>query len=176
MRLLVALTLVVVPRAEWDPHGTPGGKPNVHALDTIVVHHTDFADAPGPRAVLEYHLRVSRFSDIGYHFVIAADGAVYEGRPLDRVGAHAGAPAKKGARDPDLGAIGIALDGYFADEPPPRAQLEALEGLVADLRKRFRIRRLVTHREVDGRGGEATECPGDALQLEIMRLRVLDRV
>lgn len=174
--------LVVVPRASWDPapldNGVryPGKLARVYR--TIVVHHSDFTDAPGPVVIKDYHLAVSGFSDIGYHFVISPDGTVYEGRPLHRMGAHAGATreAARGLgrdKDPDWGSIGICLDGFFETDGPPEAQLHALGLLIDDLRARFpKIERVIGHREVqtelvDARGltllSHATTCPGSAL-------------
>ncbi|MCC7110058.1 MAG: N-acetylmuramoyl-L-alanine amidase, partial [Deltaproteobacteria bacterium] len=81
----------VVPRDEWDPAplvaGTRYRGRLKDVLTTIVVHHSDFLEPPGPLGIKQYHLEVSGFSDIGYHFVIEPDGTVYEGRPLDRMGA-----------------------------------------------------------------------------------------
>ncbi len=196
----------IVARADWDDtlaEGTPPALPGVTryppnlaaVLDGIVVHHSDFVDAKGPAAILAYHLEVSGFADIGYHFVIGQDGTIYEGRALDAVGAHAGqsTEANRGVRDarrrggadqaahvdrarafdPDYGAIGIVLDGYYADQTPPRAQRRALTDLVQHLRHRYRIARdaVIAHREVkqrrvEDRGlhftGPTSVCPGDA--------------
>jgi hypothetical protein len=179
----------VVPRVAWDAN-----PPSVDelaargvtrypadlagALDWIVVHHSDFADAPGPAVIKRYHLEVSGFSDIGYHFVISPDGTVYEARPLELIGAHAGvsreqvrslralrAAGKRGAEldpawrlDPDYGAIGIVLDGHFFGHAPSRAQRKALRRLTVALMERFDIPRghVVTHREVKSRIVEAS--------------------
>ena len=173
----------VVPRDEWDPAplvaGTRYRGRLKDVLTTIVVHHSDFLEPPGPLGIKQYHLEVSGFADIGYHFVIEPDGTVYEGRPLDRMGAHAGVTreAARGdkAKDPDWGAIGIVLDGYFGEELPPEPQREALLQLIDELRARFpRIERVIGHREVRrelvvarklSAVGEPTVCPGDALFL-----------
>ena len=175
--------LRVVPRADWDPAPIVAGEryagPLARVLRTIVVHHSDFTEPPGPLGNKQYHLEVSGFADIGYHFVIAPDGTVYEGRPLDRMGAHAGVAREAGRshreRDPDWGAVGIVLDGYFGEELPPPAQRQALLALVDDLRARFpRIERVLGHREVRRELVEAkkltpvgppTVCPGEALFL-----------
>lgn len=173
----------VVARAEWDPvprvAGTRYRGRLKDALRTIVVHHSDFLDPPGPLGIKDYHLEVSGFSDIGYHFVIEPDGTVFEGRPLNRTGAHAGVTreAARGRRDqdPDWGAVGIVLDGYYGEELPPLPQREALLALIDDLRARFpKIDRVIGHREVRRElvlandltpVGEPTVCPGDALFL-----------
>ncbi len=175
--------LHLVPRSAWDPAPIAAGqrypRPLERTLRTIVVHHSDFLEPAGPLGIKQYHLEVSGFADIGYHFVIAPDGTIYEGRALDRMGAHAGVTREgtKGDRpsDPDWGAVGIVLDGYFGDALPPPAQRAALLALIDDLRARFpRIERVIGHREVrrelvEARGlvavGEPTVCPGDALFL-----------
>jgi hypothetical protein len=166
--------LHVVPRHAWDPAPLNAGKPYRGALQDIyrriVVHHSSFAEPVGPLAIKDYHLTVSGFSDIGYHFVIAPDGTVYEARALSRMGAHAGAVDKRD-RDPDLGSIGIVLDGNFVTTAPPRAQTRALALLIDDLRERFpKIERVIGHREVKAFLPEGvslvsaeTTCPGDAL-------------
>ena len=173
--------LVIVPRKDWDPsprhvgfrYGGPKATKNVYR--TIVVHHSDFVEPPGPLAIKDYHLDVSGFGDIGYHFVIGADGTVYEARDLDRMGAHAGISEearKDHTKDPDWGALGIVLDGFFHYDAPSKAQLAALELLIADLQKRFpKIERVIGHREVralvEEKGlhpvGDHTTCPGEAL-------------
>lgn len=193
MLLAPALTLLlaadggathrIVPRGEWDAApraaGTRYAGSLKRVLKTIVVHHSDFLEPPGPAGIKDYHLQVSGFSDIGYHFVVEPDGTIYEGRALDRMGAHAGA-TREGARgrkqeDPDWGAVGIVLDGYFGEELPPEAQRAALLWLIDDLRARFpRLEQVIGHREVrrelvDARRltpmGEPTVCPGQALFL-----------
>ncbi len=121
---------VIIKRSEWDP--TPPKRccasydqPIKKVLKWIVVHHSDFTDAPGPLAIKEYHLQVSGFSDIGYHFVIAADGTIYEGRSLQLMGSHAGITVegkKDRHKDPDYGSIGVVLDGSTARRIPRRSR------------------------------------------------------
>lgn len=186
----------VIERATWDPgYAAPAGVSRYDRLDElthIVIHHSDFDPPAGPRGILDYHLEVSRFADIGYHFVVAGDGKVYEGRPLALLGAHAGqsreanrgvvkarragTDVRVGRRlDPDWGSVGIVLDGYFGDVPPPKRQRAALVQLVASLRRRLHIPadHVVTHREVKAKlvearrltfTGHETTCPGDGLQ------------
>jgi|GEM_PF-2449622 len=189
----------VVPRHQWQPTYTkPAGVTSyasLKELQWVVIHHSDFVDPIGAQGILDYHLEVSRFSDIGYHFVVADDGRVYEGRDLRLLGAHAGQSKdanravrharrhggdvdKARRKDPDWGAIGVVVDGYFVDDAPPAVQQKALTKLVAQLRRRFGIPadHVVTHREVkqklvEDRGhtftGPLKECPGDALQLQV---------
>ena len=182
---------VIVPRTTWDPDGAPDGLRYPgrarEALTHVVVHHSDFLEPPGPTGIKQYHLEVSGFSDIGYHFVIDADGTIYEGRPLDRMGAHAGA-TREGTRgdkrhDPDWGAVGIVIDGYFGDAPPKKPQLDALVALVRHLKRELpRVHDVIAHREVRARvlargdhpTSDLTVCPGDALAAWLDAARALD--
>lgn len=174
------LLLGIVPRAAWDPAPVPAASLPARTLSSssfIVIHHSDFPDAPGPLAIKTYHLDVSGFSDIAYHYVVDKDGVVYEGRALDRVGAHAGVTKEQRrdrSVDPDVDSIGIVVDGNFVDTAPTPEQLAALVTLVKDLRTRFHIEggHVIGHRDVKQRlvedreltfAGHETECPGDAL-------------
>lgn len=190
--------LSLVKREQWDPTWPAALSNGCHryerpirsVLKWIVVHHTDFIEPPGPIGILDYHLQVSRYCDIAYHYVIDKDGVIYEARPLELMGAHAGITREgtngkteqQRALDPDFGSIGIVLDGYFHDRPPSEHQLRALEMLVHLLRMRFAIPndRLIAHREVrprlvEARGltfvGDGTTCPGDALMAALSRMR-----
>lgn len=79
--------------------------------------------------------RAQGFADVGYHFVVGLDGAVFRGRPLEQVGAH--------CRGQNARSIGICyIGGLTADGRSPRdtrtsAQRLALEALVMLLRLRF---------------------------------------
>lgn len=59
-------------------------------------------------------LETKGYAALGYHFFINADGSVYEGRPLEIMGSHAGRGKQAGAlNDPDWGSVGIVLQGVF---------------------------------------------------------------
>jgi hypothetical protein len=166
------------PPLRW-PKATACGGPWLGSIEaasdaSIVVHHSDFDDAPGPLVIRNYHLQVSRFADIGYHFVVSPDGRIFEGRPAHLLGAHAGI-SKEGRTnkrlDPDHHAIGIVLDGNYNIATPPDAQVQALAWLVGALRQRYGVEgsRIYGHRHVralvEQRGltfdGDPTTCPGD---------------
>lgn len=178
----------VVPRSVWDPMEARRSSMHAYAGDLhktfthVVVHHSDFAPPPGPAAILSYHLYEAGFADIGYHFVVAHDGTIYEGRDLRFMGAHAGVSQEQRGggptKDPDFGAIGVVLDGNFVFAPPPDVQRVAALELVDDLRRRFAIPvdHVIGHREVkrhlvEDRGhalrSTPTDCPGDQLLSEV---------
>ncbi len=204
---VLANPVEILPRWTWDP--VPRALPGVSQYDHpereyrwIVVHHSSFIEPPGPDGIRRYHREVSGYADIGYHFVIDAEGKVLEGRSLLYMGAHAGESleANRGVSrarhsgsqaaidrarrlDPDWGAVGIVLDGYFdLGFLPSAAQIESLRGLLAELTRRYHIPKehIVSHREVKERiteaqgrthTGKITDCPGSGLQavLEILR-------
>lgn len=147
-------------------------------LNTIVVHHTDNA-----RSILsnEFVHRARGYVALGYHFFIDRKGSVYEGRPLEIMGSHAGAPvtrSKNPPADPDWGKVGIVLQGDYehADDwlfslSSPPTQLRSLKSLLTGLRANFPgLTRLLLHREVL-RGGKPTNCPGDHLTPIVIRMR-----
>ncbi len=104
-----------VSRADWDktfqaPELTPQKLPEIH---TLVIHNTETAgrDDEAVRGVLTAH-KNRKWSDIGYHFLIAQDSTdktwkVYQGRPIEYFGAHAGANYNENT-------IGIAMVGAYA--------------------------------------------------------------
>ncbi|MFH1810703.1 MAG: peptidoglycan recognition family protein [Pseudomonadota bacterium] len=198
----------VVARPAWDPSPAhPTGVTRYHgalrrSLRWLVVHHSSFEEPIGPRGILDYHRQVYGWADMGYHFVIDQAGTIFEGRDIHLMGAHAGQTrecnrqvaairaGKSSARvdetrrlDPDFGAIGIVVDGYFDEgRTPSLAQQTALRALVDHLRALYRIDldHVITHREVrariiEARGltsvGEPTLCPGAGLQAVVERYR-----
>jgi hypothetical protein len=110
-----------VSRADWDktfktPELTPQKLPEIH---TLVIHNTETAgrDDEAVRGVLTAH-KNRKWSDIGYHFLIAQDSTdktwkVYQGRPIEYFGAHAGAAYNENT-------IGIAMVGAYAWKTPSK--------------------------------------------------------
>lgn len=157
------------------------GSNSSHTPFRVTVHHTmgnqPMNEAETARAVknIQHYHMVGRaregkeaFDDIGYHFLIAGDGRVVEGRRAEYIGAHAG-------RSND-GNIGIAMMGDFNKVQPTAAQLESLTRLVTYLSIRYK-------KDPDTKGFlEAhnhynnTDCPGRHLmsRLEALR-RVIDK-
>lgn len=91
--------------------------------------------------------------DIAYHYLIAPDGTVYEGRSLDWQGAHA-----LGSNNVDN--IGVCVLGHFEEERPSRAALAALEKLLGELCAKNGIARSRVFGHQDLR---STICPGKNL-------------
>ena len=97
----------------------------------------------GPlRFVLLHHEGCSRE---GFHYRVDRDGYVAELLTVDRRGQHPGA-------------VGIVLRGNFDCDRPNERQLDALKGLLLDLKLRFPDLSLGAHRQVRGDG--ESSCPG----------------
>jgi len=133
----------------------------------MTVHHTTDPASNSyttARDVQTKHQTERGYADIGYHYVIDANGAIYEGRPLGVKGSHA-----------ELfngGNVGIVLAGDFESragnvwdpDVPTTAALNALDNLVDVLALRFDIQSVWSHQERKNQAGAGnTECPGDNL-------------
>lgn len=149
-------------------------------LNTIVVHHTDNNFSVHTNEVRQIGSR-ERYAALAYHFYIDPKGVIYEGRPLEVMGSHAGSIKGSGVLgDPDWGKIGIVLQGdyhyvddRFTHDEVPQVQVDAAERLIRELMKIYAIQAMELHREVR-RDGQPKECPGDQLVpvFEKMRARL----
>lgn len=103
-------------------------------IDLIVVHHTAVAVSDDKRsgvemvrAIYQYHAQNRGWGDVGYHYLIDADGQIYEGKSGGEyvVAGHAYCH--------NVNTIGIALLGNFEVEKPTQDQMKALQWLIDDL-------------------------------------------
>ncbi|MBO6933999.1 MAG: N-acetylmuramoyl-L-alanine amidase [Deltaproteobacteria bacterium] len=154
----------VVSRASWGARSTrcSSRNPSKHRM---AIHHT-VTGATNPerqvRGIQAYHMDGRGWCDVGYHFLIGTDGTVFEGRPLDLLGAHVGGH--------NTGNIGISLVGCFQNSgcaglsgprTPPAAMICAAGQLANVLSSRFGI--TVNDGSLRGHtqhGGASTSCPG----------------
>lgn len=164
------MTVRVIARTEWgalspnhnavdergwfDARWNVGGwlvyaEPLDTVLRTIVVHHSALGAAFGVAEIQRLHLEQRGLADIAYHFVVAADGQVYEGRELGVRGAH--------VRAANTGSVGVMLAGNFEECAPPDVQWQALDALVGWLRGEYPgITHLAGHADFN----DETVCPG----------------
>ena len=144
-------------------------------LRTLVVHHTaspvdfDVIDAQN------FHLKDKKYTDLGYHYMIAPDSQgiwrVYEGRNIKTQGAHGGAGLNSDS-------LGIVIAGNYEPtvpdptrpitatlQPPPGA-VEQLIALVQKLKAEHpSISKVMGHGEFQHSGnGCHTQCPGPGCQ------------
>jgi hypothetical protein len=169
--------LTIIPRSAWgavepnhqavnepgmfDPHQNPDGwqvyaMPLDQVLTTVVVHHSALPLRDGPAEIQRVHMRVLGFADIGYHFLIDADGQLFEGRLLAVRGAH--------TRGHNTGTVGVALLGHFEQSDPTAAQQTSLTALLQSLRYTYQISHLAGHRDFLP---TETVCPGHRLAVQL---------
>ena len=136
-------------------------------IEGIVVHHSASSTDTTVKQIHRWHTIERGWSDIGYHFVITADGTINECRPLEQVGAH--------AKNFNKHSIGICVTGNTNEQPPNNAQLTSLYDLLEALRYDFGLVHddVYTHREKG-----QTECPGLMLHrwVQAYRMETLDTV
>lgn len=164
-------------RAQWGALA-PASALVEHTPDRITIHHTATPQAPD-RPLADKMRALQRFSqgggqlasgqpkvpwaDVPYHFYIAVNGEIAEGRELRYVG------DSNTPYDP-TGHLLIVLEGNFEHEDPPAVQLAALRQLVQRAAERWHIapERIGGHRD-----HASTRCPGERLYQEIPRLRTM---
>ena len=138
----------------WENETRGEGMKLLNSVNYLVVHHSASGDVSAG-TIRQWHLNRG-FSDIGYHFVIRQDGRMEKGRDLKYQGAHS-VPVNGQS-------IGICCTGDFTREVMPRAQRQALVGLLWDLKQRYPNTRIAQHKDFD-----ATACPGNIPIEEIKR-------
>ncbi len=121
-------------------------------ISEIIVHCTATPEGRDLHVadIRRYHLQRG-FEDIGYHYLIALDGTVEQGRASDLVGAHC-----LGHNDRSIGVVYVGgLDQNFKpkDTRTP-AQRASLRKLISDLRRRYPRATVHGHREF-----AAKACP-----------------
>jgi hypothetical protein len=184
-----------VSRTGW---GSPDGQgsrvpPAYRNVTHMVVHHTAGGNTfrPGEndwgdrvRAIWSFHTITRGWGDIGYNFIIAPDGTIYEGRSGgdDAVGFHDTA---------NFGSMGVSIIGTYSSVQPTAASQESLIALLAWKAVQKNIDPLATsyyygceispycsapgaqvatisgHRHITPR----TSCPGDALAVILPTIR-----
>jgi len=165
----------IITRQEWGavPSVLPMRK---HVPQQITIHHTAVKQAPA-RSMAEKLKGLQKFSiersqlasgkvkepwaDIPYHFYIAVDGAIGEGRPLQYVG------DSNTPYNPSGHAL-IVLEGNFENEAPTDSQYQSLQKLVISIARQYRI----APDKISGHKDHAdTACPGTNLYALIPQLK-----
>ncbi|MCC6721695.1 MAG: N-acetylmuramoyl-L-alanine amidase [Bacteroidia bacterium] len=172
---------------EWRK-GLPDPKPprEKTKVEHLVIHHsagsnsdTDYINTV--RNIYLLHTQSNGWDDIGYNFLIAPDGTIFNGR--DPIGA--------GDDDEILGAhfcsknqntMGICIMGNYMNQKPTDEALFSLKYLLAWKLKKAKIdaNGKTLHPKSTGsllenicghRNGCSTSCPGDSLYSELNKIR-----
>ncbi len=93
--------------------------------------------------IISWH-RARGFRTIGYHYLIALDGTIQQGRPLDEIGAH--------CLGHNANSIGVAYVGGLDHDGKPAdtrtaAQRSSLLSLLKSLKSKFPYATIHGHRE-----------------------------
>ena len=151
--------VVITPRSAWN--ALPPKQYKQHTPIRITVHHEGTRLEPADdaakkiAAIQKWGMGPDRkWADIPYHFLIAPDGTIYEGRGVGTVG------ETNTEYDP-TGHLLINCLGNMEVQPLPQAQLQSLIRLIAYNAKKYNIplETLSTHRD----NSTQTTCPGKNL-------------
>jgi hypothetical protein len=192
-------------RADWGadeslrflPDGTENTPTAYYPAQVMSVHHTAGRnDDPDPaatvRAIYAYHALINDWGDIGYHFLIDAEGRVYEGRWSGTDGTPAHNSEGKlvtafHAAGYNSGNLGVALLGTYTDRAPSAAARASLVTLLAAHAQTHGLDATATTTFVNPVNGVTkknpvlsghrdwltTECPGGTLYADLPKLRTL---
>jgi hypothetical protein len=162
-------------RSDWGAEPRRGD-PTIHRPLMVTIHHTETAPkldakeaAEAVRRFQYYHMfgrsleKLDNFDDIGYHFLIDGSGRIFEGRPLDTLGAHA-----KGG---NYANVGIALIGNFGENEPGQKQIESTAHLLTYLGALYRVSRDYEFINAHHDFVKTTTCPGKNIDRILPELR-----
>lgn len=156
-----------VARGEWGSKPDPIPAERKHTPQWVTIHHAGvlWTNNQEPvefvrnmqswgkrRPELEQPPRNTSWPDLPYHFLIAPDGTIFEGRPVEY-------EPESNTKYPLAGNIGVEMMGNFDQQRPSRAQLESVVRLTAWLIQEYQLPadHVRTHR--DAAKGQ-TSCPG----------------
>ncbi|CAL8105813.1 unnamed protein product [Calicophoron daubneyi] len=153
-----AFGVTVVSRSEWGAR-SPVEKTLMHdPKPYAIIHHTATSTCSGDhcktvmKGIQNFHMDTRGWSDIGYNFLVGADGVVYEGRGWGVLGTH--------ARGWNNVSYGFSVVGNFMTNTPTQAALSAIRAMIEQAVKRGYLTQtynVLGHRDVGN-----TSCPGDA--------------
>jgi hypothetical protein len=151
----------IVLASQWGSNPDPIPADRAQRPDRITIHHAGVTWRAGDdpvqklRGLQEWGKRERQWPDLPYHYLVAPDGRIFEGRPTSFV-------PESNTNYETRGHIGVQLWGNFEEQRVGREQLEATVHLVAWLCDQHVIppSTILGHRDV----AEGTVCPGDDLQ------------
>lgn len=134
------------------------GEFRTHTIERMTVHHTAAlleTNAQAPSRIRQhqrYHIDLG-WPDLAYHFIVDANGHVYQGRPVDAIG-------DTGTDYDPTGHFLVCAEGNFDDQEITHAQLDSVVSLLAWGAETFEV----TPSTIRGhRDWATTSCPGDTL-------------
>jgi N-acetylmuramoyl-L-alanine amidase/Secretion system C-terminal sorting domain len=177
----------VIPASVWRSGLAPPKElPVKTAVKHIIVHHaagsntnTNYTDVI--RNIYTFHTGTNGWNDMGYNFLIAQDGTIYEGRDGQNImdgdnvlGAH--------FCGQNTGTMGICLLGDYMTAQPTDKSLESLSKLIAWKMKKETLQplekglhstsgKILNNISAHRDGTCSTDCPGDNLYVKLEQIR-----
>jgi hypothetical protein len=177
----------IIPQSVWRS-GLPA--PSYQRAETsvqhVIVHHsagsnssTDYLNTV--RNIYLFHTQDRGWSDIGYNFLIAQDGSIFQGRSFGD--ASLDTDNIRGAHfcGQNSGTMGICMLGNFNTAVPSDTSISSLTRLISWKLYKESLDPLASFRHPANadlgviaahRNGCATECPGDNLYVMLDRIRL----
>ena len=117
----------------------------MRTINKIIIHCTATPEGRTVTVadVTAWH-KARGFVTIGYHYLVGLNGEVWDGRPIEQVGAH--------VTGRNANSIGVCYVGGLDSAGKPKdtrtdAQMRSLVKLIAELKKRFPEATIHGHRE-----------------------------
>lgn len=129
----------------------------------IVLHHSEVTSKHTASDVHQWHMSKG-WAGIGYHYFIAKDGEIYEGRPHNTIGAHAYGVNSK--------SVGICFEGDFNKEELTDNQEKAAITLITLLSFAYPDAKLCRHCDFTAK----KNCPGNSFPFESIREKVIKAI
>lgn len=117
----------IIPRAEWGARPPQGTLTPQTVVNQIFVHHTVFPalnptatraeEEERMRALQRFHQDSRGYTDVAYQAIVFPSGRIYEGRPLNFVGAH--------TLNQNSTSKAVCFDGNFEESRPTQSAIEA---------------------------------------------------
>ncbi|MBA4104600.1 MAG: N-acetylmuramoyl-L-alanine amidase [Pirellula sp.] len=157
----------IVTREEWKSDPAPIPDNRKHTPRYITLHHAGvlWTNSQTPeqfirnmqawgkrRPEIEQPPRNTYWPDLAYHFLIAPDGRIFEGRPVEY-------EPESNTKYELAGNLGVEMMGDFNQQRPSPAQLESAVRLTAWLADEHKIKAddIRTHQDA---APNSTTCPG----------------
>lgn len=177
----------IIPQSDWRA-GLP--VPAYQRVETTVrhaiVHHsagsntsTDFANTV--RNIYLFHTQDRGWSDIGYNFLIARDGTIFQGRSFGDASLETDDIRAAHFCGQNSGTMGICMLGNFNTAIPTDTSVTSLVRLLSWKLDKENLQPFTTYAHPANsnlgviaahRNGCATECPGDNLYVMLDRIRL----
>ncbi|MEM1447414.1 MAG: peptidoglycan recognition family protein [Planctomycetota bacterium] len=148
----------MVTAEQWGSEPQPIPDERLHTPEFVTVHHAGVTWQAGsdPAAKVlglqKYGQNEKDWPDLPYHFLIAPDGTIFEGRPTEY-------EPETNTNYDVTGHVGIQLYGNFEEQRVSPAQMESLVQLTAWLLQEFELSTDTIGGHNDRPGAE-TSCPG----------------